>query len=151
MTITFDMDGTLADLYGIDGWLDKLQSEDVTPYEEAAPLVNMNELRNAIDYARARGVRVEVVSWNCGGSPSDEYMERVEHAKREWLASYGLDFDGVHIVEHGTPKQDVVEDSNAVLFDDNENVRRAWETSGKGSAYDVHDIVRTIYMLAAAA
>lgn len=148
MTITFDMDGTIADLYGIDGWLDKLMMEDVTPYEDAAPLVDMSELKNAIDYAKARGIKTEIVSWNCGGSPSKEYREQVAKAKREWLASYGLDFNSISIVDHGTPKHEVVKDDNAVLFDDNESVRKSWEESGKGVAYDVDDIVETVYKLA---
>ena len=33
--IYFDMDGTIADLYGFDGWLDYLHAEDVKPYAEA--------------------------------------------------------------------------------------------------------------------
>lgn len=145
------MDGTIADLYGIDGWLDKLISEDVSPYEDATPLVDMSALKNAIDYAKARGIKTEIVSWNCGGSPSKEYRERVAKAKREWLASYDLDFDFVTIVDYGTPKHEVVKDDTAVLFDDNESVRKAWEESGKGVAYDVNDIVRTVYTLAKAA
>lgn len=31
MTIWFDMDGTIADLYGVDGWLEMLIAEDPTP------------------------------------------------------------------------------------------------------------------------
>ena len=30
--ICFDMDGTIADLYGVDGWLEKLRAYDATPY-----------------------------------------------------------------------------------------------------------------------
>ena len=41
MTIWFDMDGTIADLYGVDGWLDNLINEDTRPYDIAKPLVNM--------------------------------------------------------------------------------------------------------------
>lgn len=147
MTITLDMDGTIADLYGVDCWLDKLRSEDVTPYEDAAPLVDMNALKNAINYARARGIKTEIVSWNCGGNPSKKYQKRVADAKRKWLASYGLDFDSVMIVDYGTPKHEVVEDDTSVLFDDNESVRMAWEESGKGVAYDVNDIVRIVYAI----
>ena len=33
-TIVFDMDGTIADFYGVDGWLDYLKAENTTPYEE---------------------------------------------------------------------------------------------------------------------
>jgi hypothetical protein len=32
-TLVFDMDGTIADFYGVTGWLDYLKAEDTTPYE----------------------------------------------------------------------------------------------------------------------
>lgn len=47
-SIWFDLDGTLADLYGVDNWLGKLRSEDATPYEDATPLVNMRDLENLL-------------------------------------------------------------------------------------------------------
>ena len=31
-TIWFDMDGTIANLYGVPGWLSYLQESDPTPY-----------------------------------------------------------------------------------------------------------------------
>ena len=31
-TIWFDMDGTIANLYGVDNWLDKLHASDASPY-----------------------------------------------------------------------------------------------------------------------
>ena len=30
-TLVFDMDGTIADLYGVEGWLEMLRAEDETP------------------------------------------------------------------------------------------------------------------------
>ena len=46
-TLVFDMDGTIADLYGVEGWLDMLRGEDATPYAIANPLYDM-EMLNAI-------------------------------------------------------------------------------------------------------
>ena len=40
--IVFDMDGTIADLYGVDGWLKDLRAENPRPYEVAKPLYDMN-------------------------------------------------------------------------------------------------------------
>ena len=39
--IYFDMDGTIADLYGVSGWLADLEAENVRPYAEAKPLINL--------------------------------------------------------------------------------------------------------------
>ena len=35
MRICFDMDGTIANLYGVENWLAYLVAEDVKPYKEA--------------------------------------------------------------------------------------------------------------------
>jgi phosphoglycolate phosphatase-like HAD superfamily hydrolase len=43
-TIVFDMDGTIANFYGVANWLEYLQNEDTTPYEVAAPLYDMEYL-----------------------------------------------------------------------------------------------------------
>ena len=42
--IYFDMDGTIADLYGVPNWLDCLIAEKTKPYREAKPLVDMRNL-----------------------------------------------------------------------------------------------------------
>ena len=38
MDICFDMDGTIADLYGVQDWLTHLENENVYPYIAAKPL-----------------------------------------------------------------------------------------------------------------
>ena len=45
--ICWDMDGTMASLYGVDNWLSKLRAEDASPYEDAAPMWDM-ELLNFV-------------------------------------------------------------------------------------------------------
>ena len=46
--ICFDMDGTIANLYGEKNWLERLRNEDETPYANAKPLVNMARLAKAL-------------------------------------------------------------------------------------------------------
>ena len=53
-TIWFDMDGTIANLYGVEGWLDMLIASDPTPYKLAAPLVNMNTLARKLNKLQRR-------------------------------------------------------------------------------------------------
>ena len=43
-TLVFDMDGTIADLYGVENWLPMLRAEDPLPYEIAEPIYNMTWL-----------------------------------------------------------------------------------------------------------
>ena len=125
VTFWFDMDGTLADLYGEDEWLAHLCAENTQPYRSARPLVDTKRLAQAMLYLMAEGYRFGVISWTSkNGSP--EYNKRVRSAKVRWLERYfpGL-FDEVHIVKYGTPKSKFARQGDW-LFDDEERNRKEW-------------------------
>ena len=131
MTYVFDMDGTIADLYGFIGWLDKLIEEDVAPYAEARPLVNMSRLAKLIHKVQKRGDKVEIVSWLSRGG-SEAYNAKVIEAKRNWLKKHlpSVTFDNIYIVTYGTPKSKVTKATEAILFDDEERNRDEFLTKG---------------------
>ena len=85
--IYFDMDGTIANLYGVNGWLDDILNESVRPYVEAKPLVNMNSLARILNRLVRNGYTVNVISWTAKNG-SNEYNEAVAEAKRAWLAKH---------------------------------------------------------------
>ena len=62
MKIWFDMDGTIADLYGVNGWLEMLTAQDATPYAIAKPLVNLSALARLIHKAQRNGFEICIVS-----------------------------------------------------------------------------------------
>lgn len=136
--IYFDMDGTIANLYGVDGWLDCIINEYTKPYREAKPLVNMRQLGKELNRLKQNGYTIGIISWLAKGA-TNEYNKRVTQAKRNWLARHlsATQFDEVHIVEYGTPKQTL---GNGILFDDEEPNRMNWI----GKAYDVNDIIGTL-------
>ena len=126
--IVFDMDGTIANLYGVAGWLHMLQAEDVTPYEIAEPLYNMKELSNILlDLKMLGGFRIAVTSWTSKGG-SDEYNKAVAKAKKDWLDRFCFPYDELHLVEYGTSKSECTayENDFQVLIDDNKKVRNSW-------------------------
>lgn len=125
--LMFDMDGTIADLYGVDGWLDKLTNEDTTPYTDAKPIVDPQELTDVLSKAKEQGYTVGVVSWLAKDSSKD-YAKATRNAKREWLAKYYPNvFDEVHLVKYGaTKRQAIRKHQHAVLVDDNAKVRRGF-------------------------
>ena len=43
-TVYLDMDGTIADLYGINNWLERLRNEDHTIFEECEPFISESDL-----------------------------------------------------------------------------------------------------------
>ena len=102
MRICFDMDGTIADLYGVEGWLDDLISENVRPYREAEVLVNMNVLARKLNQLQKKGNEIIIISWlsKCG---SDDYNEAVTETKKAWLAKHlgSVQFDEINIVKYG--------------------------------------------------
>ena len=124
--IYFDMDGTIADLYGVDGWLDALHREDTTPYAVAAPMVDMAQLNAICERLIALGVTIGVISWSAMGG-SKEYNAAVRKVKREWINEYLPCVTEFHVVKYGTPKHKVRKVENSILIDDNADVRAAWD------------------------
>ena len=143
-TIFFDMDGTIADLYGVDGWLADLINKDVRPYREAKALVNLQALARVLNRLQRQGHRVEIISWLAKNSTA-EYDERVAETKRAWLAKHlaSVRFDAINIVAYGTAKQTFIHTENDILFDDEEQNRNNWT----GEAHNVHNIIDTLKSL----
>ena len=138
MYYNFDMDGTIANLYGVENWLPKLIAHDSVPYKEAKPLVNMARLAKALHKAQRKGHKIAVISWL--SKDSDEaYGKAVAEAKKEWLAKHlpSVKWDEIIIVAYGTPKSTC---GNGVLFDDEEPNRKEW---GKG-AYEPQKIFEVL-------
>ena len=124
--IYFDLDGTIADLYGVDGWLDDLIAENTRPYVEAKPLLNLSLLARYIHKAQKMGYIVGVISWlSKSGTP--EYNKAVTEVKREWLKKHlpSVEWDEIHIVEYGTPKS-TCRTCPGILFDDEERNLKEW-------------------------
>lgn len=141
MKICFDMDGTIADLYGVKNWLQYLTQEDATPYRIAATLVNMRVLARFLNRLQKKGYKIGIVSWLSKDSTSG-YDEKVTAAKKAWLAKHlrSVHFDFIEIVKYGTPKSFVVTNENDILFDDELRNRQEWT----GTAYDVCDIMKVL-------
>lgn len=118
-TIYFDMDGTIADLYGFNGWLDCLQNEQTTPYTEAGLLVDGEQFRNFLAAGTAAGVLFGVISWGAKNASKD-YQKAIRRAKIEWLKKNNLleYFDELHIVKYSTPKNRAAKNRTGVLIDD---------------------------------
>lgn len=130
--IYFDMDGTIADLYSVEDWEKKLNSEDVTPYADAKPLCNMKKLNVFCETLKALGFTIGVISWTAkNGSPN--YNKSVRTIKRAWLKEHFPCATEIHIVKYGTPKRSCAKIKNSFLIDDNAVVREQW---GKDFAID---------------
>lgn len=139
MKIWFDMDGTVADLYGVKDWLPSLLAEDTRPYEIAKGIGNLSLIARLLNKVQKNGYEIGIISWTSkNGSPA--YNARVMAAKYKWLAEHlpSVDWDCVRIVAYGTNKREVT--GGGILFDDEEGNRKAW---GYG-AHEPAEIVKVL-------
>lgn len=131
MKIWYDMDGTIADLYGVNDWLSMLRAYDPTPYEAARPLVNLSRLARYLNRVQKMGHEICVISWLSKES-TPEYDALVTSAKMFWLAKHlpSVKWDTINIVPYGRNKWEVCHEG--ILFDDELKNRNAWQ----GNAYE---------------
>lgn len=141
MTIFFDLDGTLANLYEVDGWLDYLRAYDPTPYTRAAVMHNMSLLARRLNQLQAAGYELGVISWLSKVS-CKEYDKAVTIAKIAWLKKHlhSVHFNHINIVEYGTPKANFMTSENDILFDDEKANRENWG----GEAFEPQDILEVL-------
>ena len=128
--ICFDMDGTIADLYGVPNWLEMLRAYDATPYAIAKPMWDTHELSEILYALRRAGFEIRIITWLSKES-TPAYDQAVRMAKKNWLYNHDFPFDHFHGVQYGATKADSVrrylgEGETAILFDDNAQVRNGW-------------------------
>ena len=125
--LVFDMDGTIANLYGVDGWLNDLQAESTRPYEIAEPLYDMKELCEILNELRSNGWTVAITTW-LAKDATKAYNKAVTYAKKNWLTEHGFPYDEIHCVKYGTTKANCTRKKAdfQILIDDNKKVRDGW-------------------------
>lgn len=126
-TLVFDMDGTIADFYGVDNWLENIRNENTRPYEIAKPLYDMVVLNALLNILRSMGWRIAVTTWLAKDS-SVEYKNATRKAKIDWLKKYNFEYDEIHLVEYGTTKANCTRRLGGyqILVDDNAKIRQGW-------------------------
>lgn len=141
ITINFDMDGTIADLYANPNWLPMLRAFDPTPYATAKPLLRLNTLARKLNELQKQGYELAVISWLSKES-NPAYDEAVTATKLAWLAEHlpSVHWDRITIIPYGTPKENYCHNPLDILFDDEERNRNNWT----GRAYDVKNIMEIL-------
>lgn len=144
MKIWFDMDGTIADLYGVGNWLEMLIAHDETPYAIAKPVVNLSVLARLMNKVQRKGFEICIVSALAKDSTA-EYDERVRNAKIKWLANHlkSVHFDEIRFVPYWYTKNDVNTGAD-VLFDDEERHLEKWT----GTAVHASKMIETLKAIA---
>lgn len=145
MKIWFDMDGTIADLYGVKNWLDMIIAEDATPYAIAKPIVNLALLARLMNKAQRNGYKICIVTALAKNSTA-EYDTKVIKAKKLWLKKHlkSVAFNEIRFVPYTFTKNDVNAGAD-MLFDDEERHLTAWT----GKAVPATQMIKTLKALVA--
>ena len=151
-TIYFDLDGTIADLYGFNGWLECLQNEQTTPYTEAGLLVDGEQFRNFLAAGKAAGVLFGVISWGAKNASKD-YQKAIKRTKIDWLKKNDLlqYFSELHVVKYGTPKNRTAKNRTGVLIDDELqcwNVEKLVDANNFRNILNVENLWNCLFLLA---
>ena len=144
--LVFDMDGTIADLYGVEGWLDDLLASNPRPYIMANSVYEPLALNSLLECFKNHGWRIAVTSW-LAKNASKEYNAVVRQAKLDWLMRNGFPYDEVHIVKYGTTKANCTRKKGGyqILVDDNKKVRDGWHL---GSTINANkDILKELWKI----
>lgn len=141
ITIWFDMDGTIADLYGVPDWLPQLRAGNPAPYLAAGSLINLSQLAKLLHKAQKAGFQIGIISWLSKNSTA-EYSQKVAQAKQKWLKRHlpSVSWDEIVIVDYGVNKNNFLKTENDILFDDEQRNRDAWS----GQAYEPNLILETL-------
>ena len=144
MKIWFDMDGTIADLYGVENWLEMLIAHDETPYAIAKPIVNLSVLARLMNKVQRKGFEICIVSALAKDSTT-EYDERVRNAKIKWLANHlkSVHFDEIRFVPYWYTKNDVNTGADVLFYDEERHLEK-WT----GTAVHASKMIETLKAIA---
>lgn len=126
MTIFFDMDGTLAGLFFVKGFANMLENGDMTPYEIANPLYDVDEMKAIITALKNKGYDIGIISY-----VNEKNLSTATATKKAWLKKY-FNFANdcnIHIVTKETAKSEFYTDGD-ILVDDAKANREDWENKG---------------------
>lgn len=127
--LVLDMDGTLVDFYGVEGWqhyLDDLQ--DPTPYRIAKPFYDKNVLNSILNTLHSQGWYIVINTW-LSRVKTETFHAAIKEAKLECLTALEIPYDYFLATDYGVDKQAPfanLKNSIQVLVDDNADIRAAW-------------------------
>lgn len=145
--IWFDMDGTIADLYGVNGWLEDLIAHNTRPYEQAKDLYNLFDLIEIMIALKEKGFKLGVISWGSKENNA-EYDKAVEIVKKAWLFDRLMDIflDEIIVTPYGVRKADTCRKFGyGILVDDEKQNRDAWDLGRTINAQE--NIIKALWEL----
>ena len=140
--LNLDMDGTIANLYQMENWLENLEKEKLD-FSLAKPIFDDNFINKVIELKK-KGFYIQIITWLPPHPASIEYQSMVSRQKLEWIRKYFPIVDAYFILPYGKNKAGVCNkyDLN-FLVDDNIEIVNSWNESFK----DKNEVVETLGIL----
>ena len=120
--VYLDMDGTIANLYGMNNWLENLINEVEGLFLECEPFITEEELLN---YFPSEEYELRI----CSMTPlnaTKEYCQVVINEKNQWLDKYFPSITHRVYMAYGNNKN-LKNTVNHILIDDNETIRNSYK------------------------
>ena len=116
--VYLDMDGTIANLYGLENWLERLLNEDKTVFIDCEPLTTEKHLLSLYPLEK---YDIRILSMTPKNA-SQAYCKSVEQQKNIWLDKYFPQLKKRIYMKYGYNKN-LKNSKNAILIDDNAKIR----------------------------
>ena len=119
INVYVDMDGTIANLYEVCNWLEKLRSEERDLFNNLNPMTTQERLLKIFP---KKLYNVKILSMTPKNA-SEEYCEIVKQEKNAWLDKHFPQITERIYLKYGDNKN-LKNSKNAILLDDNEIIRK---------------------------
>jgi len=116
--VYLDMDGTIANLYTQNNWLERLENEDKTIFLDCKPMTTQETLLKLFPIDKFEIVILTMTPKNC----SIEYHNQVIEQKKQWLEKFFPMLKKQIFIKYGNNKN-LKNSANAILIDDNAVIR----------------------------
>ncbi len=142
MKIWLDMDGTIADLYGVADWLPAIRARDTHPFKVARGIGNLALIARLLNKAQKNGHEIGIITLTTSVK-DPAYNAKVYAEKLRWLTKHfnSVNWDTILVKPYGTNKKAVC--GEGILFDDEEKNRDEWGTG----AHEPAEIVEVLKAL----
>lgn len=144
--IYFDFDGTVADLYGMSDWKEKLDNEERGLFISCPPLVDMELLNALCEALKPYHYEFIGLTW-LPKNASRSYEHDCEQEKIEWASKHFTALDKVKCLSYGVAKAHGAKKGKAYLIDDNAEVLAQWETPIERTAVHADNMIEFLLEL----
>lgn len=117
-----DMDGTIADLYNQENWLEDLRAEKCGIFTNLKPIITEQELLSRFPLERY-DIRILSMTPRHASKP---FCKVVKNEKNEWLDTHFPKLKK-RIYQRYSNNKNLKGCANAILIDDNETIRNNWK------------------------